>query len=178
MKFIEPDVLYANGTTQAAPALVVVGGGAGPRGRTGAEGRQGPAGPTGTTGPAGPSELGGSTSGIFPNGDEVYFGPDGDLFATLPDVVAGRIVGQAQTLRYLTAKCNEVPAGRQLTVAVRISEDDGATWSSAASVVVDEGNRSASSEVNVTIPAGSLHCVSVYCAGYEYTGPVSWLLHN
>ncbi len=108
----------------------------------------------------------------------MYFGPDGDLFATLPDVVAGRIVGQAQTLRYLTAKCNEVPAGRQLTVAVRISEDDGATWSSAASVVVDEGNRSASSEVNVTIPAGSLHCVSVYCAGYEYTGPVSWLLHN
>ncbi len=172
MKIIEPDILYANGTTQAAPALVVVGGGAGPRGRTGAEGRPGP------TGPTGPSELGGSTSGLFPNGDEVYFGPDGELYLTLQDVVAGRVVGQAQTLRYLTAKCNEVPAGRQLTVVLYVSEDDGATWSSAASVVVDEGNRSASSEVNVTIPAGSLHCVSVYCAGYEYTGPVSWLLHN
>ena len=172
MKFIEPDVLYANGTTQAAPALVVVGGGAGPRGRTGAEGRPGP------TGPTGPSELGGSTSGLFPNGDEVYFGPDGELYLTLQDVVAGRVVGQAQTLRFLTAKCSPVPAGRQLTVVLHVSEDNGATWSNAGNVVVDEVSRSATSEVNVTIPAGSLHCVSVYCAGYEYTGPVSWLLHN
>ena len=175
MKIIEPDILYANGTTQAAPALVVVGGGAGPRGRAGAEGRPGPTGPTG---PAGPSELGGSTSGLFPNGDEVYFGPDGELYLTLQDVVAGRVVGQAQTLRYLTAKCNEVPAGRQLTVVLYVSEDDGATWSNAGNVVVDEVSRSATSEVNVTIPAGSMHCVSVYCAGYEYNGPVSWLLHN
>ena len=178
MKFIEPDVLYANGTTQAEHALVVVGGGAGPRGRTGADGRPGPAGPTGPTGPAGPIELGGSTSGLFPNGDEVYFGPDGELYLTLQDVVAGRVVGQAQTLRFLTAKCSPVLAGRQLTVVLYVSEDNGATWSNAGNVVVDEGSRSATSEVNATLPAGSLHCVSVYCAGYEYTGPVSWLLHN
>ena len=50
-----------------------------------------------------------------------------------------------------------MPAGRQLTVVVRLSEDDGATWSSAASVVVDEGSRSATSEVNVTIPAGDVY---------------------
>lgn len=175
MKIIKPDVLYAHGTNQAALPQSLVGGGVGARGREGAEGKPGPAGPQG---PAGPSELGGSTSGLFPNGDDVYFGPDGDLFATLQDVVAGRVVGQAQTLRFLTAKCSPVPAGRQLTVVLHVSEDNGATWSNAGNVVVDEGSRSATSEVNATLPAGSLHCVSVYCAGYEYTGPVSWLLHN
>ena len=178
MKIIEPDVLYANGTTQAAPALVVVGGGAGPRGRTGAEGRPGPAGPTGPTGPAGPSELGGSTSGLFPNGDEVYFGPDGELYLTLQDVVAGRVVGQAQTLRYLTAKCNEVPSGKQVLVTLRVSTDNGASWNSGGSVNLTETLRSATAEVNATLPAGSLHCVSVAVDGFDYTGPVSWLLHN
>jgi len=108
----------------------------------------------------------------------VYFGPDGELYTTLQDVVAGRIVGKAQTLRYLTAKCNQVPEGRQLTVVLRVSEDDGVTWTVGGSAVVDEGSRSATNEVNVTLSAGSLHCVSVYAAGFDYDGPVSWLLHN
>lgn len=113
------------------------------KGRTTQIGPQGPAGPR--------TELGGSTSGNFPDAADVYFGPDGELYTTLQDVVAGRIVGKAQTLRYLTAKCNQVPEGRQLTVVLRVSEDDGVTWTVGGSAVVDEGSRSATNEVNVTL---------------------------
>lgn len=167
MPLIRPDILYGSGVKPEQSLPLV--GARGPRGR------DGEAGPRGAEGPI---ELGGSTAGTFTSGSEHYFGPDGTVYAAANDVVPGRLIGKKRSEKLLTVKCNLVPTGCQLMLTVYQSTDSGASWQAVGNAVVAEGMRTTTATVNVTMEEKSLHCASVAVDGFDYTGPVSWLLHN
>jgi len=100
------------------------------------------------------------------------------VFAAAADVVPGRLIGKQRSERLLTVKCNTIPPGCQLMLTVYQSTDSGASWQSVANATVTAGTRTKTETVNVTLAANSLHCASVAVDGFDYTGPVSWLLHN
>lgn len=173
MKIIEPDVLYAQ--TQAAQPQTLVGGAQGPKGKAGPQGARGEAGPKGDTGP---TEIGASVSyANFPTGVDTFFGPDGDLHTGLAGRVTGQLVGSARELRYLKVVTNELIADGELTLTLYASSDNGASWNVVGTVLVQEYQRTASADLNLSLEAGTLLCASVN-ANHDYTGPVTWLLHN
>lgn len=171
--WIKPDVIYGEG--RVSPAVFAAAGTRGPKGKAGPQGARGEAGQKGDTGP---TEIGASVSyATFPSGVETFFGPDGDLHTGLAGRVTGQLVGSARELRYLKVVTNELIADGELTLTLYQSSDNGQSWNVVGTVLVQEYQRTASVDLNLSLEAGSLLCVSVN-ANHDYTGPVTWLLHN
>jgi len=171
--WIKPDVIYGDGSP-VIPSLLPTVGVRGPRGKAGPQGERGEPGPAGSS-----MEIGGNVANaVFPKDADTFFGTDGELQTGLAGVLTGQLIGSTKELKYLTAVCNPVIADGSVTVKLFTSADHGQNWTQLASVTIPEGQRTATDEVNLTLAAGTLVCVAVNPTIADYTGPVSWLLHN
>ncbi len=171
--WIKPDVIYGDGSPVILPSPLSTSGSRGPRGKAGPQGERGPKGDVG-----GVSEYGWSVANaVFSKDVDTFFGPDGDLKTGLAGELTGGIVASQREYKYLTVTCNPVVADAAVTLKVWASPDNGANWGTVASVQVSEGQRTATAELNLSV-GETLLCVSVLPEVADYTGPVSWLLHN
>lgn len=126
--------------------------------------------------PESKSHFEASSWGFFPDATEQYFGPDGGIYGSIADTVAGRLVDRDYHFDKLAVQCNKVPSAR-LVIRVYRSDDYGASWNEVAVVKILNGDRQTLDAVSVDLPNLSLHACGVTSEGGDYTGPVSWLLY-
>lgn len=167
-------------------------GAAGPQGLTGQSGAQGlqgstgPAGPQGSQGTQGAQGAAGPQAGFLsmfggfanddadaiPVGVDYYLGENSQGLNLAQ--IAGRVLGSAQTVSSFIANSSLLVATQQLVFSLLLSTDQGVTFNPVANVVINSGQmQNTATFLPVTLPAGSLHLISVSPIAVPYTGLVS-----
>ena len=109
------------------------------------------------------------TSGVFQ-----YMGINTLVAGAPANSVDARLINSPQEIRSLRVVLGSaLPAGVTLVVSLEVSQDNGASYTSTAALVVTPGFRNNSASFDLLLPARSLHCIGLLTAGGSYAGPVS-----
>lgn len=154
----------------------------GPQGNSGLPGPQGDSGPAGPQGDSGPQGVPGSTgfTSTFGNsvdlvdGESIVMGINTLVGAADNSTDARRLIDPLTFTIISAGLGSNLPGATTMSIELLVSTDDGATYSTAATLVMPFGTRSnAAAFLPVALPAYSQHCIRLTMNGGPYAGPVS-----